>query len=421
MRLLTHNEIEKLLTYEFLYEEYVVKQKSYARIAKENGIYSGTVSVYVKRFGIPSNGFGRKGCIPWNKGLTKEIDERIAALSESRSVNSKKMWQRPGFRERHHEIMNSPEIIRKNSEKTKELWRDPVWRDKVTKSITIANNRPEVIMAKSKRGKELAKDPEIIRKNSESHILLWQDPEWRRKSIESHNKPEVLSRIGKASKERWLNINWREQQIEKIRIANNTPETKEKHSIIATELWKNKEFRDIHVRSTTLQWENEKYRKRMTGINSPMYGRVAPCGSNGYNGSYYTPLHGNDIYLRSSYEVRVAIILDKLGINWNYECMTFYLPDIQTSYHPDFYLLDYDIYWEVKGWLDLKNELKMITFFNSYKNINLNIIWLPDIIYMERCIDIGISFDIENVGSKFLYTDKVIKDMLKFSKTCLQK
>lgn len=400
MILLTHNEIKKLLTYEFLYEEYVINQKSYAKIAKENGINSGTVSVYIKKFGIPSNGFGRKGCVPWNKGLTKETDERIAALSESRSINSKKMWQRPGFREKQLRILNSPEIVHNRSEKSKKRWQDPVWREKMMNSLTIANSRPEVKKARSETGKRLAKDPEFIRKNSESHILLWQDPEWRKKSIEAHNKPDVISRIGKASKERWEDPKWREIQIQKLHDVHNTPKAKERHSIVAKELWKSYDFWKKHSDFTKKQWKDPLIRDSRTGRNSPNFGRVPSINSSYGQSEWFECCDGRIIFLRSSYEARIANILDQIDVSWSYEESTYDL--LNSTYHPDFLIKDNGIIWEVKGYLSASARSKIDKFIHIYPDLDFRIIWLPDIVFMESCIKAGISFDIELIGGKCL-------------------
>lgn len=59
--------------------------------------------------------------------------------------------------------------------------------------------------------------------------------------------------------------------------------------------------------------------------------------------------------MRSSYEVRVAAILDKLGVVWEYERrkLLVLLDGQIKSYVPDFYLPKEDLYLEVKGyWRD---------------------------------------------------------------------
>ena len=99
-------------------------------------------------------------------------------------------------------------------------------------------------------------------------------------------------------------------------------------------------------------------------------------------GQYYINLDGQQIWLRSSYEVRIATILDKLLIKWYYEPRSFDLGN--HFYHPDFYLPEYDIWWEVKGWLSEKDKQKLIKFSVVYPNINIKLIFLNHIKILEN-------------------------------------
>jgi len=73
------------------------------------------------------------------------------------------------------------------------------------------------------------------------------------------------------------------------------------------------------------------------------------------------PTYYKGITFRSRLEARWAIVLDELGIQWEYETEAFeigashfndpYNPDV-FAYLPDFYLPQYDSFLEVKGKLD---------------------------------------------------------------------
>lgn len=76
-------------------------------------------------------------------------------------------------------------------------------------------------------------------------------------------------------------------------------------------------------------------------------------------GEWYIRLDGEKIWLRSSYEIRVAKMLDNLRIKWTYESKAFDLGD--RFYHPDF-LLNETLWWEVKGWMKSEDKLKLIKF-----------------------------------------------------------
>ena len=101
--------------------------------------------------------------------------------------------------------------------------------------------------------------------------------------------------------------------------------------------------------------------KRMKGSNNPMYGRI--------------PSHGKrveykGIMMRSSWEKRVAEYLDKLGIKWEYEIETFELEEGMT-YTPDFYLPDYILYIEVKGYFRSARALEKFNKFARNHSIVL--------------------------------------------------
>lgn len=68
-----------------------------------------------------------------------------------------------------------------------------------------------------------------------------------------------------------------------------------------------------------------------------------------------------EINFRSNWERQVAKNLDKNNIKWKYEYKTFKLKEGNT-YTPDFYLIDYDKYIEVKGFMYKHSELKIKSF-----------------------------------------------------------
>lgn len=61
-----------------------------------------------------------------------------------------------------------------------------------------------------------------------------------------------------------------------------------------------------------------------------------------------------DVAFRSSWEMRTAVALDALGVQWLYESKRFDLG--RETYCPDFYLPDDDAYWEVKGYYGPKSK-----------------------------------------------------------------
>jgi len=86
-----------------------------------------------------------------------------------------------------------------------------------------------------------------------------------------------------------------------------------------------------------------------------------------------------EICFRSSWEVAYAKYLDFNNIKWLYESKTFDLGN--TTYTPDFYLPESDLFIEIKGWWSDKFDIKIKLFTELYSNINL-------IIYEEGVLNL---------------------------------
>lgn len=112
-------------------------------------------------------------------------------------------------------------------------------------------------------------------------------------------------------------------------------------------------------------------------------------------GQWYIRLDGSEIWLRSSYEVRVAKRLDKLSIEWIYEPKYFDLGN--RFYCPDF-LINNSIWWEVKGWMQEEDKCKLIKFSNMYPEENIKIIYINDIEQLESLNENFTNDQITNLG-----------------------
>lgn len=104
------------------------------------------------------------------------------------------------------------------------------------------------------------------------------------------------------------------------------------------------------------------YKLDRSGKNSVLFGKI----SHG-KGSYY-----KSIWMRSSYEVAYAKWLDRQGIKWLYEPKTFDLGN--TTYTPDFYLPEFDLYIEIKGWWRDDAKKKFEEFKKRYNEIKIKIL-----------------------------------------------
>lgn len=143
-------------------------------------------------------------------------------------------------------------------------------------------------------------------------------------------------------------------------------------------------------------WKDPVIRAKRSGENGPMYGRPTPHGK----ASYYTCKNGTKIQLRASYEPRVATCLDKLNITWKYELKAFPLEinDRKTTYRPDFYLPEYNIWLESKGYWRDRSYLKVKEFCVLYPDEILKVLYLKDIKQLETSIEKGEMIDFNTIG-----------------------
>ncbi len=98
------------------------------------------------------------------------------------------------------------------------------------------------------------------------------------------------------------------------------------------------------------------------GKNNGMFGKV----THGKWGKY------KGINMRSSWEIKYAKFLDKHNYKWKYESKTFDLGD--TTYTPDFYLPEKDMYIEVKGYWRDDAKKKFKRFKKEYPKENIKIL-----------------------------------------------
>ena len=76
---------------------------------------------------------------------------------------------------------------------------------------------------------------------------------------------------------------------------------------------------------------------------------------------------------RSNWEIFIAETLEDLEVNWEFEPKRFYFRGEKESYLPDFYLPDFDVWIEVKGYMD-KRSKRRIRLFKKYEKPNFVLI-----------------------------------------------
>lgn len=177
------------------------------------------------------------------------------------------------------------------------------------------------------------------------------------------------------------------EAIEKIRIASTgrshevTEEQRIEISKRAKILW---ETTNIRERMKVIL-NSPEVKQKMSGPNNPQFGKPAYPGSGTGKGSYYTCVDGSQCWLRSTFETRIATLLDVMNINWNYESIGYKLGKTGT-YYPDFWLLEYNMWIEVKGYMSNIAKQKLIKFHEIYPDIQLNIIYGKDLQEMENML-----------------------------------
>ena len=95
------------------------------------------------------------------------------------------------------------------------------------------------------------------------------------------------------------------------------------------------------------------------------------------------PTEYKGITFRSTLEARYAITFDKYGILWDYEPKRFVLRD-GSWYTPDFYLPDFDVYFEVKGVLTDEAKRKATLLANAGQAIIVGTGDASELTYYER-------------------------------------
>ena len=91
------------------------------------------------------------------------------------------------------------------------------------------------------------------------------------------------------------------------------------------------------------------------------------------------------VRMKSSYEVRVARVLDALGIRWEYEQHRFAIGKNRT-WAPDFYLPDADVFWEVKGYYGPNSRDVVARFREHHPHVAMLLIFRSAIEALETAV-----------------------------------
>lgn len=314
--------------------------------------------------------------VAWNKGLTKETDERVARAA----IKMKEADSRPEVKAKHsgdNNVMKNPVVI----EKHLNTMRSDKFRRDQSARMKLAYKTPEVKERHATAMQEVFSRPDYWEHYYIAMDKLQHNEEYKISHKNAMNNPEVKAKLSDAANKWWSDPCNKQKFIEIL----NDPAVKEHKSISTKKQWENKDIRKRRSEAISKYWSIDSNRLSHSGINSKLYGIAPPIGSGVGNGSYYFKQDGSRIWLRSTYEVRMAKALDYLSIPWEYESKSFNLSTIGI-YHPDFWLPDRDMWLEVKGYMRPEAQLKLVVFHEMYRNIDLRILYDKDISKLENDI-----------------------------------
>jgi len=185
--------------------------------------------------------------VPWNKGLTKETDERVAKSAKrvaktltgklqsqetknKRSIAMKWEWSKPGVREKRSStqktVQNRSEVNLKRSRSLKKALSSPKARKVKSEAAKESLNRPEVKARNSAIQKVLKNDPEYKKHYSEKMKEIWADPVRREKRLISCRNLELIAKRSEIQKANWENPQYIKKQMKARNVRQNKQEKK---------------------------------------------------------------------------------------------------------------------------------------------------------------------------------------------------
>lgn len=190
---------------------------------------------------------------------------------------------------------------------------------------------------------------------------------------------EHKDKIGKSSKERWLDSEWADNQKKTRKGRTHTEETRKKISDKQKGIPRPYMIEYNKNRPKVKGWHHSVESKRkisegVLGKKNGAYGKVPTYSK------YSMYENGNvKIKMRSTWEVKFAKYLDENNYTWEYESYTFNVNELGT-YTPDFFADG--IFYEVKGFMH-EHSLKK---FNKFKELYEYPIVLVDREEMKRLL-----------------------------------
>ena len=133
------------------------------------------------------------------------------------------------------------------------------------------------------------------------------------------------------------------------------------------------------------------------GKDAPRYGLAPPHGK-----GVWVVSRNEELWLRSSYEIRVVKVLEQTDIQWQYESIAFPISINgvnDATYRPDFWFKKQNVYWEIKGYWRDDARKKVLTFMCQYPEEHLRILYKHDIDLLEETIALHEDIDPASFGT----------------------
>lgn len=130
-------------------------------------------------------------------------------------------------------------------------------------------------------------------------------------------------------------------------------------------------------------------RRKMSEMRLAKPTRIGHKASHG-KGQYYIAKNGESIWVRSSWELKTAMYLDKQGLNWKCEPEAFSIQyEVggllkQGTFRPDFLVEKTSglEFWEVKGWWRDDAKAKFTAFTNQYPHLIVRLLQKQNLVEM---------------------------------------
>ena len=162
---------------------------------------------------------------PPKKKSTKKKTQFSESTKEKMRQKAKERWRNPDYRERMSKAFRNRQYTeegkKKISNKMKRMWQDDEYRRAVSKGLQKAMENPKQREIRSRKNKAAWKDPVLRGEQSERSQGHWKNQEYREKVSKgvqkAVKKPAWREAHSKALRKRWKNPAYRESQLKALR------------------------------------------------------------------------------------------------------------------------------------------------------------------------------------------------------------